>query len=49
VIVYEKAPGTTVVAAIDPDSMVAVVGDNQAVIEVARDARARLQKALADI
>lgn len=49
VIVYEKTPGTTVVAAIDPDSMIAVVGDNQAVIEVAKDARARLQKALADI
>ena len=49
VIVYEKTPGTCVIAAIDPDSMVAVVGDNQAVIEVAKDARARLQKALADI
>ena len=49
VIVYEKTKDTTVVSAIDPDSMVAVVGDNTAVIEVAKDARTRLQKALADI
>jgi len=46
VIVYETADGKSVVSAIDPDSMTAVIGDNAAVAEVARDARVRLQKAL---
>jgi uncharacterized protein (DUF302 family) len=46
VIVYESEDGTSVVSAIDPDSMTAVIGDNAAVAEVARDARERLQKAL---
>jgi len=47
VIVYENDDRSSVVAAIDPDSMTSVVGDNPAVEQVARDARARLQKALA--
>ena len=46
VIVYESGPGTCVVAAVDPDSMLGVVGDNPVVAEVARDARVRLQRAL---
>jgi uncharacterized protein (DUF302 family) len=46
VIVYESADGKCVVAAVDPDSMLAMVGDNPAVAEVARDAKARLQRAL---
>ena len=46
VIVYESDDGKCVVAAIDPDSILGVVGDNAVVAEVARDARNRLQRAL---
>ena len=49
VIVYERDDGQCVVAAVDPDSMLGVVGDNPAVAEVARDARSRLQRALETI
>jgi len=49
VIVYEVDDGSSVVAAIDPDSMAMMVGDNPAVLEVARDARRRLQDALASL
>lgn len=47
VIVYEIDDRSSAVAAIDPDSMIAVVGDNSAMQQVARDARSRLKKALA--
>lgn len=46
VIVYESPAGETVVAAIDPDAMLAMMGDNAAVAEVARDARTRLTAAI---
>lgn len=49
VIVYEVDDRSSVVAAIDPDSMAAVIGDNRAVQEVARDARLRLERALAGL
>ena len=49
VIVYEKTDDTTIVSAIDPDSMLALIGDNIAVAEVAKDAKFRLQRALAAI
>ena len=49
VIVYESDDGKCVVAAVDPDSMLGVVGDNPVVAEVARDARSRLQRALETI
>jgi uncharacterized protein (DUF302 family) len=49
VIVYEKDAKTSVVSAIDPDSMTAVIGDNPAVAEVAKDAKLRLQKVIAAI
>jgi uncharacterized protein (DUF302 family) len=49
VIVYETGKDESMVAAIDPDSMVALIGDNQAVAEVAVDARQRLDRALARI
>ncbi|HYR26963.1 MAG TPA: DUF302 domain-containing protein [Thermoanaerobaculia bacterium] len=49
VIVYERDDGQCVVAAVDPDSMLGVVGDNPEVAEVARDARTRLQRALETI
>jgi uncharacterized protein (DUF302 family) len=48
VIVYESDAGS-VVSAVDPDSMLSVVGENAAVAEVARDAKARLEKAIAAI
>lgn len=46
VIVYERTAETSVVSAIDPDSMTALIGDNVAIAEVAKDAKWRLQKAL---
>ena len=46
VIVYDSGDGGSIVSAIDPDSMSAVIGDNAAVEEVARDARARLERAV---
>lgn len=45
VIVYENG-AASIVAAIDPDSMSAMIGDNAAVAEVASDARARLERAI---
>lgn len=49
VIVYEEGSDRSVVAAIDPDSMVAVVGDNAVMAEVARDAKQRLERALGSV
>lgn len=49
VIVYESDGGRCVVAAVDPDSMLGVVGDNAVVAEVALDAKNRLQRALDSI
>jgi uncharacterized protein (DUF302 family) len=49
VIVYENEDGKCVVAAVDPDAILGVIGDNPAVAEVARDARIRLQRALDSI
>ena len=49
VIVYTTAGGQTVVAAIDPDAMLSVVGENAAVVEVGQDARKRLQKVIASL
>src|SRR5579864_6706841 len=43
VIIYEAEDGGTIVSAIDPMSMVEIVGANPALLEVARDARARLE------
>lgn len=47
VIVYESDADHSVVSMIDPHAMLEIVGDNEAVAEVARDARQRLEKALA--
>ncbi len=47
VIVYGTTGGRTVVAAVDPDAMLAVVGDSAAIAEVGRDAKLRLQRAIA--
>lgn len=49
VIVYETDAGQSVVSAVDPSAMLAIVGDNPVVAEVARDARQRLEKAVAAI
>lgn len=46
VIVYETEGGKTVVSAVDPDSMLSIVGDNPIVREVATDARKRLEAAI---
>lgn len=49
VIVYELDGKSSMVAAIDPNSMVDVVGSNPVVQEVARDARERLERAIARV
>jgi uncharacterized protein (DUF302 family) len=49
VVVYEEADGSSVVSAIDPSSMVQLTGNNRVIEEVASDARARLDRALAAI
>lgn len=46
VIVYEVDDDTSVVAAVDPDAMLSVVGDNPVMKEVGRDARQRLERAI---
>ena len=46
VIVYETAPDHCVVSAVDPDAMLSVVGDNEAVRAVAADAKTRLTRAI---
>lgn len=48
VIVYEKGAGQSVVAAIDPDSMVEITA-NPLLAEVARDAKSRLMSALGSL
>ena len=46
VIVYETEPGHSVVAAMAPKAALSVVGENDALAEVANDADARLKKRL---
>ena len=46
VIVYEQPDGSSVVSAIDPDAMMSVVKQTPAILEVAKDAKARLQRAI---
>jgi uncharacterized protein (DUF302 family) len=47
VIVYEEAPGTSVVSAIAPKAMLAAAGGSHAVDEVAKDAEVRLRRVMA--
>jgi uncharacterized protein (DUF302 family) len=47
VIVYEDAPGTSVVSAIAPKAMLAAAGGSHALDEVAKDADVRLRRAMA--
>lgn len=46
VIVYETAPGSSVVAAMDPLATLGIVGENAELGSVAREADARLRRAL---
>jgi uncharacterized protein (DUF302 family) len=46
VIVYDNLDGTSTIEAMDPQAALALVGDNPAIAEVARDARIRLRQAL---
>lgn len=46
VIVYEGTDGKTVVSAVDPGAMMAVVAGNPAIAEVGEDARRRLTAAI---
>ena len=49
VIVYETGPTSSVVAAMAPLAALGIVGDNPPLVEVARDADARLRAALSEI
>ena len=49
VIVYETGPTSSVVAAMAPLAALGIVGDNPALVEVARDADARLRAALDEV
>jgi len=49
VIVYETSPSTSVVAAMAPLAALAVVGENVALADVAREADERLRRALASV
>jgi uncharacterized protein (DUF302 family) len=49
VIVYEREPGQSTVAAMAPLLALAMVGDNAPLLEVAREADARLRRALATL
>ena len=49
VIVYDADEGGTVVSAVDRDSMLGSVRENAAMAEVARDARARLERVIATV
>jgi uncharacterized protein (DUF302 family) len=49
VIVYESGPATTVVAAMAPLAALGLVGDNQALAGVAREADQRLRAALSAV
>lgn len=49
VIVYDRGDGTTTVAAMAPQAALGLVGDNPALAEVAREADARLRRALAAV
>jgi uncharacterized protein (DUF302 family) len=46
VVVYDNLDGTSTVEALDPQAALALVGDNPAIAEVAREARIRLRQAL---
>jgi uncharacterized protein (DUF302 family) len=47
VVVYERAPGQSTVAAMAPLAAMGVVGDNASLVEVAREADGRLRRVLA--
>lgn len=46
VVVYDNGDGTSTVEAMDPRAALGLIGDNPAIADVARQARAQLQKAL---
>ena len=46
VVVYDNGDGTSAVEAMDPETALALVGDNPAIAEVAHEARARLGRAI---
>ncbi|MDQ2829420.1 MAG: DUF302 domain-containing protein [Chloroflexota bacterium] len=46
VIVYDNGDGTSTVKALDPQAALGIVGDNPAIATVAREAQARLRRAM---
>ncbi len=49
VIVYDNGDGTSTVEALDPEAALGIVGDNPAIVTVARDAKARLERVVRDL
>lgn len=49
VVVYDNGDGTSTVEAMDPRAALGLIGDNPAIAEVAREAGARLEEALASV
>lgn len=49
VVVYDNGDGTSTVEAMDPEAALGIVGDNPAIAEVAREAKARLERALGQL
>ncbi len=46
VVVYDNQDGTSTVEALDPEAALSIVGPEPAIVDVARDAKARLRKAV---
>ncbi len=49
VVVYDNGDGTSTVEAMDPEAALGLVGDNREIADVAREAKTRLQRALAAV
>jgi uncharacterized protein (DUF302 family) len=49
IVVYDNGDGTTTIEAMDPEAALGLVGDNPDIANVAREAKTRLQRALAAV
>jgi uncharacterized protein (DUF302 family) len=49
VVVYDNGDGTSTVEVMDPEAALGLVGNNAEIADVAREAKTRLQRALATL
>jgi uncharacterized protein (DUF302 family) len=49
IVVYDNGDGTTTIEAMDPEAALGLLGDNPDIANVAREAKMRLQRALAAV